>query len=89
MKEAQVLLQQALELEAEAQRLLLAGKREAAAPIFRQVADLYRRSWEEAPPRAYGRLAGMLKAAILAGDGAEGANYAREQVGDADSPSSA
>lgn len=88
MKEAQVLLQRGLEREAEAQRLLLAGESEAALSALREVAELYRRSWEQAPPRAYGRLAGMLKAAILAGGGAEEAEYAREQIGTADSPAS-
>ena len=89
MKEAQVLLLRALEREAEAQRLLLAGERDAALPALREVATLYRRSWEEAPEGAYGRLAGMLKAAILAGAAAEDAAYAREEVGAADSPASA
>jgi hypothetical protein len=89
VKEAQVLLERALEREAEAQRLLLAGDREPAAAAFREVSHLYRRSWEEAHPTAYGRLAGMLKAAILAGDARREAAYAREQLAAADSPASA
>ncbi len=89
MKEAQVLLGQALEREAEAQRLLMAGEREGAAVAFRGVAELYRRSWEEAHERAYGRLAGMVKAAVLAGDATDQAAYVREQIDDPDSPASA
>jgi hypothetical protein len=89
MKEAQVLLQEALHREAQAQRLILSGEAEEASAPLREAADLYRRSWEKAPPRAYGRLAGMLKAAILAGGGAEEAAYVRDQVADDDSPASA
>lgn len=87
-KEAQVLLGEALEREAEAQRHLMAGEGEAAAD-FRAVAELYRRSWEAAPPGAYGRLAGMLKAAILAGQPRSAAAYVRDQLREADSPASA
>ena len=36
----------------------------------------YRESWEAAPPGGYGRLVGMLKAAILRGDASEAADYA-------------
>jgi hypothetical protein len=89
VKAAQALLLEALEREGEAQRLLLAGDAEAAAPTFREVASLYRRSWEEAHSGAFGRLAGMIKAAILAGDGEEEAEFVRGEIGSADSPSSA
>lgn len=84
-----MLLLEALEREGEAQRLLLAGEAKAAAPAFREVAALYRRSWEEAHAGAYGRLAGMIKAAILAGDGEEEAEFVRGEIESADSPSSA
>jgi hypothetical protein len=89
VKEAQVLLQRALEREAEAQRHLLAGDEDAAAEGFRHVAELYRSSWEAAHERAYGRLAGMLKAAILAGDADAAATYARDELAHAESPASA
>ena len=79
----------ALEREANAQRLLMAGEREKAAEAFREVAEFYRRSWEEAHEGAYGRLAGMMKAAVLAGDAGEDATYVREQIAHADSPASA
>lgn len=59
----------ALETEAEAQRALLAGDEEAARTGFAQAAELYRRSYEVAPPGANGRLIGMLKASVLAGEG--------------------
>jgi hypothetical protein len=65
----------AIERDAEAQRALLAGEDAAARESFAASAELYRRSWEEAPPQAYGRLVGMLKAAILAGEGTEQARY--------------
>ena len=64
--------------------------REQAAAKMGSAARLYRESWEAAPPRSYGRLVGMLKAAVLAGDAEEEARYARVQLGDddADSPAS-
>ncbi len=61
------LLRAALVAEAEGQAVLLAGGR--APESFSRAAAAYRASWEEAPPTAYGRLAGAIKAAILAGDG--------------------
>jgi hypothetical protein len=89
VKDAQVALGRALEREAEAQRDLLAGNDEGAAEGFRETAELYRRSWELAPPDAYGRLAGMLKAAILAGEGRDEAAYVRRELGAAESPAAA
>ena len=89
MKEAQALLERALEREAEAQRLLLAGDDAGAADRFREVAGLYRRSWEAAHAGAYGRLAGMVKAAILAGDAGGEAAYARDRIPGGESPASA
>jgi hypothetical protein len=84
------LLDEALALEAGAQRAALAGDGAAAAAGFRAAADRYRASWEAAPPRSFGRLVGMLKAAIQAGDAAADAAYAREALaGVADSPASA
>jgi hypothetical protein len=73
----------ALELEAEAHRLLLAGEWEAARHAFAAAAEHYRRSWELASPTSYGRLVGMLKAAILAGGGEQEARYVRAQLDDA------
>jgi hypothetical protein len=89
VKEAQVLLRRALEREAEAQRLLLCGEGDRAAEGFREVAELYRGSWEEAHEGAYGRLAGMVKAAILAGDAREQAAYVGDQIAEPGSPAAA
>jgi len=87
--EHQRLLDDALAREREAHRLLLAGEAGQARGPLREAADLYRRSWEGAPPQAYGRLVGMLKASVLAGDPGRGAAYARRELGDeADSPAS-
>jgi hypothetical protein len=67
----------AVRLDARAQRLLLDGDAAAAVPILREAAAAYRASWEAAPPGGYGRLVGMLKDAILAGDATDAAAYAR------------
>lgn len=80
-------LRDAIAIEADAQRLLQAGD-PAAAGAFARAAARYRESWELAPPRSFGRLIGMLKAAVLAGDAREAAEYARGQVAEADSPPS-
>jgi hypothetical protein len=80
----------ALGTEERAQRALLAGDREAARPEFERAADLYRLSWRVAPPRSYGRLIGMLKAAVIAGDARDEAVYALASAGTAcDSPPAA
>jgi hypothetical protein len=61
----------------------MAGDPEAAREPLRRAAALYRASWESAPPGSYGRLVGMLKAAILGGDGPAAAAYAREALREA------
>jgi len=80
----QRLLTQAIEREGEAQRLLIDGELAAAQAEFREAAELYRQSWEAAHARAFGRLVGMLKAAVLAGGGDAEADYARAALADAD-----
>jgi hypothetical protein len=86
---SQLLLEDALARESEAYRLLLDGEAERAARPLRETAELYRSSWEQAGPRSYGRLIGMLKATVLLGDGEAEAGYALEQIGDQpDSPAS-
>jgi hypothetical protein len=83
------LLADALATEAAAQRALMAGD-PAAAGGFASAAAYYRASWEAAPPRSFGRLVGMLKAAVIASDAGEAAAYTRRALGDeADSPASA
>jgi hypothetical protein len=72
----------AVEADAEAQRCLLAGDRAGAEPFLRTSEQRYRESWDAAPPGGYGRLVGMLKAAILRGDAGRAAAYARAALGD-------
>jgi hypothetical protein len=50
---------------------------------------LYRRSWDAAHPTAFGRLTGMLKASILAGNGEEEAAFARAEIGNPETPAAA
>jgi hypothetical protein len=77
----------AIALEGEAHRALLAGDEATARDRLRAAAERYRASWELAPPRSYGRLIGMLKALVIAGDDGAArtaAAYVREQVSEAD-----
>lgn len=74
------LLRDALAVEADGQTLLLAGRRSEGAEAMLRAAALYRSSWEVAPPASYGRLIGMLKAAIIGGDAGEPAAYALAQL---------
>lgn len=85
----------ALAFEAEAQTLILAGQDERAGELFLKASECYRQSWELAPPASYGRLVGMLKAAILGGaagqQAGQQAEYALSQLikAPADSPTAA
>lgn len=89
LPEAQNLLQAAMEREADAHRMLLAGDADGARLAMAEAAVQYRRSWEAAPPRAFGRLVGMLKAATIAGEGPAPARYVLRELGsEADSPTS-
>ena len=81
-------MQAAIGIDGDGLRRLLDGDAAGGAARLREAAERYRASWELAPPRSYGRLIGMLKAAVIAGDASEAAAYAREQVGEADSPPS-
>jgi hypothetical protein len=83
-RKSQELLMAALEREGAAQQQLLDGRLEGAQAGFREVSELYRRSWEAAHAGAFGRLVGMLKDSVLAGGGAEQAQYARAALTDAD-----
>src|SRR5829696_2536118 len=81
------LLRDAIRLDGAAQQALLRGDAARARALFRTAADRYRASWEVAPPGSYGRLVGMLKAAILSGDGGHESVYVRQALSDAcDSP---
>jgi hypothetical protein len=82
------LLRAAITAEARGQQALLAGEDAAAAAALLEASRLYRESWELASPTAFGRLIGMLKAAVIAGDAAGAAAYARTQLPDpVESPS--
>jgi hypothetical protein len=80
VKGAQAALEQALAVEAAAQAELLAGVAEPEG--FREAAALYWASYQLAPPSSYGRLVGMLKAAVLGGGGAEEAGIVRALLPD-------
>lgn len=82
-------LREAIATEGRGQRALLAGD-PAAADALREAAAFYRASWELAPPASYGRLIGMLKAAVLAGGADDEARYALAALTpEADSPPAA
>jgi hypothetical protein len=71
---------QAIAREGEAHRAALDGDREAAVTAYAAAAELYRESWEIAPPKSYGRLVGLLKASVLGGAAEQGAAYVRGQL---------
>ena len=81
------LMRAAIERDGDGQRSLLEGDQGAAREAFTAAAELYRRSWEAAPPGSYGRLVGMLKSAILAGSGEAEAEYVRVALGQGEDPS--
>src|SRR4051794_36380822 len=83
------LMLEAIAREGEGHRALLDGDHEAASTAYAAAATAYRASWEAAPPSAYGRLVGMIKAAVLAGDGEPEAAYVVAQIGDDDARASA
>jgi hypothetical protein len=57
----------AIQTEGEAHAALLAGEHDAARAAYARAVEQYRASWALAPPKSYGRLVGLLKAAVLAG----------------------
>jgi hypothetical protein len=83
------LLDEAIAADGRAFRALIEGRADDARAGLAEAAALYRRSWEAAPPRSYGRLAGHLTSAVLAGQGVDAAAYVRDALGhDGDSPTS-
>jgi hypothetical protein len=76
------LLREAIAVEGRGQRALLAGEEDGAAEALVESSRLYRESWELASPTSFGRLIGMLKAAVIAGDAGSAASYARTQLPD-------
>lgn len=65
---------------------MLEGRAEEARARLRAAADLYRRSMECAPPASYGRLIGMVKAAVLAGEPDDAAAQVLRELPAPDSP---
>jgi len=55
----------AIAAEGEAHAALLADDADAATAAYARAVEGYRASWALAPPRSYGRLVGLLKAAVL------------------------
>src|SRR4051812_45101709 len=82
-------MEAAIRADGEGLQALLSGDPDRAHERLGEAVSRYRASWELAPPRSFGRLVGMLKAAVIAGDATEAAAYARAAVPGADSPPSA
>ena len=81
-------METAIRADGEGLRALLDGDEAVGRDRLLDAVGHYRASWELAPPRSFGRLIGMLKAAVIAGDAADAAAYARAAVPEADSPPS-
>ena len=72
----------AIAAEGEAHAALLAGDTEEASAKYGRAVELYRASWALAPPKSYGRLVGLLKAAVLGGRADAAADEVRAQLAD-------
>jgi hypothetical protein len=81
-------MEAAVRADGDGLRALLDGDEATGRERLSDAVAHYRASWELAPPRSFGRLIGMLKAAVIAGDASEAAAYARVAVPEADSPPS-
>jgi len=80
---------EAIKVEGEAHAALLAGDTDAAAAAYARAVESYRASWALAPPKSYGRLVGLLKAAVLGGSGRAAADEVRAALdGDVDAAGS-
>jgi len=79
----------AIKAEGEAHAALLAGDTDAATAAYARAVESYRASWALAPPKSYGRLVGLLKAAVLGGNGRPAADEVRTALdGDPDAAGS-
>ena len=79
----------AIAAEGEAHAALLAGDSEAAAAAYARAVEGYRASWALAPPKSYGRLVGLLKAAVIGGGAGPAADEVRAALdGDPDAAGS-
>jgi hypothetical protein len=72
----------AIAAEGRAHAALLAGDHETARRAYAEAVDGYRASWALAPPRSYGRLVGLLKAAVLGGAARPAADEVRAALRD-------
>jgi hypothetical protein len=83
------LMMAAIVIEGEAHGSLLAGDQDAARAAYARAVQKYRASWALAPPKSYGRLVGLLKAAVLAGQAEAAAKEVRSELdGDEDAEGS-
>jgi len=83
------LMMAAIATEGEAHGALLAGEHDAARAAYARAVEQYRASWKVAPPKSYGRLVGLLKAAVIGGQAQAAATEVREMLdGDADAEGS-
>ncbi|MEA2193524.1 MAG: hypothetical protein QOI73_3645 [Solirubrobacteraceae bacterium] len=83
------LMMAAIATEGEAHAALLAGEHDAARASYARAVEQYRASWRLAPPKSYGRLVGLLKAAVLGGQAQAAATEVRGMLdGDADAEGS-
>jgi len=79
----------AIAAEGEAHAALLAGDAAAASAAYARAVEAYRASWALAPPKSYGRLVGLLKAAVIGGDAGPAADEVRAALdGDPDAAGS-
>src|ERR687894_1661689 len=72
----------AITAEGEAHAALLADDADAARAAYAEAVAGYRASWALAPPRSYGRLVGLLKAAVLGGTPRPAADEVRAALRD-------
>ena len=82
-------LDDAIAHERTGHRCLMAGDGTGGRAAMTRAAASYWASWQCAPPTAIGRLVGMLKAAVIAGDAPPAARKALGELPVGDSPSGA
>ena len=72
----------AIAAEGRAHAALLAGDHDVARATYAEAVEGYRASWALAPPKSYGRLVGLLKAAVIGGTGQSAAAEVRDELRD-------
>ncbi|MGI8728914.1 MAG: hypothetical protein ACR2LK_02800 [Solirubrobacteraceae bacterium] len=81
-EEHRQLMMAAIAIEGEAHAALLAGDRDAARAAYGRAVEEYRASWALAPPKSFGRLVGLVKAGVLAGQAEAVATEVRDALRD-------